>query len=152
MLSPTQVADDPKPIITHHNWQEGAFLLQRDNIYYLTYSCGAWSDSTYHLRYAKSSAIMGPYIEQPDTILKSNAMVKGPGHHSIFKDQNNGDWIVYHGWDTAFKARYPRVDPIQLKKGKITCSGPSFTQQIIPLHNSPGRKTKLKNKPRLQRL
>jgi beta-xylosidase len=144
MLSPTQVADDPKPLITHHNWQEGAFLLQRDNAYYLTYSCGAWSDSTYHLRYARSGLITGPYTEQRDTIIKSNAMVKGPGHHSIFKDQNNGDWIVYHGWDTAYTARYPRIDPIRLVNGKISCSGPSYTSQKVSLAPKPGTKPKIK--------
>ena len=143
MISPTTVADDPKPLITHHNWQEGPFILQRDNTYFLTYSCGAWSDSTYHLRYAKSNSITGPYTEQADTIIKSNAMVKGPGHHSIFKDQNNGDWIVYHGWDTAFKARYPRIDLIKYKNGRITCSGPSYTPQKVKLMSGPSRRNKL---------
>lgn len=151
MLSPTRVADDPKPLITHHNWQEGAFLLQRDNAYYLTYSCGAWSDSTYHLRYAKSDLITGPYSEQQDTIIKSNAMVKGPGHHSIFKDQKNGDWIVYHGWDTAFKARYPRIDPIQFRNGKITCAGPTFTTQTIRLKHRSVKKSKYMREAGLQR-
>ncbi len=140
MISPTLVADNPKPLITHHNWQEGPFILHRDNAYFLTYSCGAWSDSTYHLRYAKSNSITGPYTEQADTIIKSNAMVKGPGHHSIFKDQNNGDWIVYHGWDTVFKARYPRIDPITYKNGKITCSGPTYTPQKARLVRRPRKR------------
>ncbi len=111
-ISPTQVADDPKPLITHHNWQEGAYILQRNNTYFLTYSCRARAVSTYRVRYAKSTAITGPYIEQRDTILKSNSMVKGPGRHSLFKDKNNFDWIVYQGWDTAYKARYHRIERI----------------------------------------
>jgi beta-xylosidase len=131
MLSPTQVADQPKQIISHHNWQEGAFILQRDRKYFLTYSCGAWSDSTYHVRYAISNNMTGPYQEQQDTIIKSNAFVKGPGHHSLFQDKKGNDWMVYHGWDTAFKARYPRIDPIRYNNGKITTRGPSFSPQLV---------------------
>lgn len=131
MISPVQAADNPQPVITHHNWQEGPFILKRNNSYFLTYSCGAWSDSTYHIRYARSNSICGPYIELPDTILKSNSMVKGPGHHSVFQDKTGKDWIVYHGWDTAHTARYPRIDLLKIEKGKIKCSGPTFSPQRV---------------------
>jgi len=131
MISPTQVADKPIPVITHHDWQEGPFLLQRNNKYYLTYSCGAWADSTYHLRYAIADSITGPYIEQPDSIIHSNKMVKGPGHHSIFQDEYEQDWIVYHAWDTAYTARYPRIDRIFIRGGKISSDGPTFTRQLV---------------------
>jgi len=133
MLSPTQVADNPQPVITHHNWQEGPFILQRNNQYYLTYSCGAWNDSTYHLRYALAKNITGPYVEQPDTILKSNKMVIGPGHHSIFQDQIGRDWLVYHGWDTAHTARYPRIDQLFVNGNKMTSNGPTYTPQKVKL-------------------
>ncbi len=133
MISPTQVADKPIPVITHHDWQEGAFLMQRNNQYYLTYSCGNWSDSTYHLRYALAKTITGPYIEQPDTILKSNKMVKGPGHHSIFLDQIGRDWLVYHGWDSAFTARYPRIDRLFVHGNKLSINGPTYTPQKVKL-------------------
>lgn len=131
MISPTEVSGNPVQLISHHNWQEGPFILQKDDIYYLTYSCGAWSDSTYHIRYAKSDKIMGPYVEQPDTIMKSNAMVKGPGHHSLFDDKAGKRWIVYHGWDTAHTARYPRIDRIFVKGGKISSDGPTYTKQSV---------------------
>ena len=131
MISPTQVADNPKPIITNHNWQEGAFLLQRDNKYFLTYSCGSWKDSTYHLRYALADSITGSYIEQPDTILKSNLMVKGPGHHSIFKDKYRQDWVVYHGWDKSYTARYPRIDKLFVEGTKLRIKGPTYTPQKV---------------------
>ena len=133
MLSPTQVADNPQPVITHHNWQEGPFILQRNNQYYLTYSCGAWNDSTYHLRYALSNSITGPYVEQPDSIIQSNKMVKGPGHHSIFHDQIGRDWIVYHGWDLAHTARYPRIDRLFVNGNKMSSNGPTYTPQKVKL-------------------
>jgi beta-xylosidase len=131
MISPTEVANNPVQIISHHNWQEGPFILQNDSMYYLTYSCGNWTDSTYHIRYAKSEKILGPYTEQPDTILKTNVMVKGPGHHSLFNDKDGKNWIVYHGWDTAHTARYPRIDRIFIGGGKIRSDGPTYTKQSV---------------------
>ena len=131
LLSPTKVAGNPLQIISHHSWQEGPFILHRDNKYFLTYSCGGWRNSTYHVRYATGVSPIGPYTEQPDTILKTNAMVKGPGHHSFFIDKSGKDWIVYHGWDTAFKARSSRIDRIFVSGDKITSDGPTFTRQSV---------------------
>jgi beta-xylosidase len=131
LLSPTKVAGKPVQIISHHIWQEGPFILHRDNKYFLTYSCGNWRDSTYHVRYAIAEKPLGPYIEQRDTILKSNSVVKGPGHHSLFIDKDGKDWIVYHGWDTKYTARYPRIDRILLNGDKITSDGPTFTKQSV---------------------
>lgn len=131
LVTPTEVMSSPRPIITHHTWQEGPFLQYRYGKYFLTYSCGAWTNDTYHVRYAISEAPRGPYIEQPDTILKSNKMVKGPGHHFMYKDKNEKDWIVYHGWDTAFTARYPRIDRIYFDEGKISSDGPTYTTQKL---------------------
>lgn len=131
MLSPLQVAGKPVALITQHDWQEGPYIMQLNNTYLLTYSCGNWRDSTYHVSYATSNTITGPYVEQSDTIMKSNAMVKGPGHHSFFKDKFGKDWIVYHGWDTAFTARYPRIDRIYVKGNTISTDGPTFTNQPV---------------------
>ena len=131
LISPTQVAGEPVQIISHHRWQEGPFILQKDDLYFLTYSCGNWTDSTYHVRYATAKSVMGPYTEQPDTILKTNKEVKGPGHHSFYIDKKGKDWIVYHGWDPAHTTRYPRIDRIFVKDNKISSDGPTYTPQSI---------------------
>ena len=131
MLSPTQVAGEPIPIISLHPWQEGPFLQYRFNKYFLTYSCGAWTDQTYHLRYAIGASVKGPFIEQPDTLLASNEMVKGPGHHFMFQDRRGKDWIIYHGWDTAYTARYPRIDRIYFDENSISSDGPTYILQRL---------------------
>ncbi len=131
MIAPDRVAGRPVQIVSHHEWQEGPFVQYRDNRYYLTYSCGKWQDSTYHLRYATSSSVLGGYSEQPDTILRSNAFVKGPGHHFIYADARGQDWVVYHGWDTAYTARYPRIDRIFYKDGVVSSDGPTYTVQPL---------------------
>ena len=131
MLSPTEVAGKPKQIISHHPWQEGPFLQHRNDMYFLTYSCGAWTDHTYHVRYAIGASAAGPFIEQPDTILASSEMVKGPGHHFMYVDNKGKDWIIYHGWDTAFTARYPRIDRIFFDENSISSDGPTYTLQKV---------------------
>jgi len=131
LLNPTKTEGKPVPILTHHRWQEGPFILYRDKTYYLTYSCGAWTNATYHVRYATSDSLLGPYKEHPDTLLKSNVMVKGPGHHALFTDLKGKDWIVYHGWDTAFTARYPRIDRLYVSDGILRSDGPTTGPQLI---------------------
>ena len=131
MLSPTKMADKPIQILGNHKWQEGPFIMQSKAKYILTYSLGNWTDSTYHMRYATADKLTGPYAEQPDTIMKTNEMVKGPGHHSFFKDSKGKDWIVYHAWDTAHTARYPRIDRIFVKDNKITSDGATYTPQSV---------------------
>jgi len=131
MLSPTEVAGEPRPIITHHRWQEGPFLQHRFDKYFLTYSCGAWTNDTYHVRYAIGASATGPFAEQPDTILASNEMVKGPGHHFMYADKQSKDWIIYHGWDTAFTARYPRIDRIFFQEHSMSSDGPTYTLQRL---------------------
>lgn len=42
LITPTQVAGKPVQIISNHPWQEGPFMLHRNDKYYLTYSCGNW--------------------------------------------------------------------------------------------------------------
>ena len=117
----------------NHSWQEGPFLLHRNNKYYLTYSCGNWRDSTYHLRYAISDYVSGPYSEHPDTLLKSNTMVKGPGHHAIFTGLNKKDFIVNHGWATAYNARYPRIDRLYITPEGLSSDGPTYTIQSVKM-------------------
>ena len=131
MITPEKVEGKPIPILIHHKWQEGPFILHRNDKYYLTYSCGSWGNATYHLRYAVSNSLLGPYTEQPDTLMKSNVVVKGPGHHALFTDSNNKDWIVYHGWDTGFKARYPRIDRLFVTGNGLSTDGPSYTPQSV---------------------
>jgi beta-xylosidase len=131
MLTPTRVEDKPTLLIASHDWQEGPFIYPDDSCYYLTFSCGNWRDSTYRLQYAISKTITGPYTEIPDTILKSNLMVKGPGHHSFFDDAFGRKWIVYHGWDAAYTARYPRIDRVYMKAGRIFINGPTYSKQIV---------------------
>jgi beta-xylosidase len=131
MISPLQAEGNPKPLVTHHPWQEGPIIQFRNNKYFLTYSVGNWQNDTYHLRYAIAPSVTGPFIEQPDTLLSSNEKIKGPGHHFMFTNKEGKDWIVYHGWDVKFTARYPRIDRIFFEGDKMSSDGPTFTAQKL---------------------
>jgi len=129
MLAPDTMDGKPMQIVWHHPWQEGPWLTRRHGKYVLTYSCGGWADDTYHVRYAIGDSPLGPFEEQPGKILQSTDTVKGPGHHSLFKDRAGNDWICYHGWDVKFTARYPRIDRIDFKRNTVTSNGPTSTPQ-----------------------
>lgn len=128
MSDPMTITGKPKPIITAHNWQEGAFILKKDTNYWITYSKGAWKNETYHVKLAKATHPFGPFELLDEPLLQSNAIVKGPGHNSLFKDKDGNDWIVYHGWDINFTARYPRLDRLYWKDDVLICNGPTGTK------------------------
>jgi beta-xylosidase len=134
MTSLTTAEKKPTLIFSNYVWQEGPFISHVGDNYIMTFSIGNWRDSTYHVRYAIAKSPLGPFIEQKNTILQTNEMVKGPGHHFLFKDNQGNDWIAYHGWDPKYTTRYPRIDPIVITSDTVYCAGPTFTPQeiIIP--------------------
>lgn len=78
---------------------EGAFLHLHDGVYHLTYSHGYWRDASYSVHHATAPTPVGPW-EYRGVILSSDATHKGPGHHSIIRNPQSGEWlIVYHRWN-----------------------------------------------------
>lgn len=130
MTSMTTVAGDYELIYNKYNWQEGPIMTKVKDKYILTFSQGAWTNGTYNVRYAVGDTPTGPF-EEKGVVLKSNEMVKGPGHHFLFKDEGGADWIAYHGWDTAFTARYTRIDPITITTDTVYSNGPTYTPQEV---------------------
>ena len=80
---------------------EGAFMHERDGVYYLSYSHGGWNSPNYSVHYATAEAPTGPWTYR-GKILGSDATHKGPGHHSFVKNPKSGEWfIVYHRYETT---------------------------------------------------
>ncbi|HVI99904.1 MAG TPA: family 43 glycosylhydrolase [Sphingomonas sp.] len=81
------------------HFTEGAFMHERDGIYYLSYSHGRYNDATYEVHYATAPTPTGPWTYR-GVILKTDDTFKGPGHHSFFRDPRDGSWrIAYHRWE-----------------------------------------------------
>ncbi len=131
LVTPDRVVGKPVLLASRHPWQEGPCVLRRGGQYFLTYSIGSWGKDDYEVRWCIGDSPTGPFEEQPDSVLKSSANVKGPGHHNFFKDRQGRDWIVYHGWDPAFTARYPRIDPLLVNANGLSCRGPTDTLQVV---------------------
>lgn len=78
---------------------EAPFMHQRDGVYYLSYSHGAWNGPDYSVHYATASTPTGPWRYR-GAILTRDASRQGPGHHSFVRKPGSGEWmIVYHRWE-----------------------------------------------------
>ena len=50
--------------------------------------------------------------------------------HTFFTGPDGEPWLVYHGWDPAMTARYPRMDRLLVEAdGTICTPGPTSTLQ-----------------------
>jgi beta-xylosidase len=132
LLAPDRAAGDPREVMGLHPWQEGPCLLRRGGRCYLFYSTGSWGDASYGVRWAVGDSPLGPFAEAPRALLSTTDKVKGPGHHNFFTGPDGSDWIVYHGWDPDFKARYPRIDPMAWTPDGPTTHGPTSGSQPFP--------------------
>ena len=92
---------------------EGSYIRKIGDYYYYFGSqgtCCAGVNSTYHVKVARSKSITGPYVDSEGVdmlgydrgelvIQGDQYYVAGPGHNSLFTDDNGDWWIVYHGYD-----------------------------------------------------
>lgn len=84
--------------ITPPNYFEAPFMLKKNNMYYLMYSEGKCTNGTYKVRYSVGETPYGPWKEgdnSPVLSTSKDATTLGPGHHTVFKE-NNQDYILYH--------------------------------------------------------
>ncbi len=84
--------------ITPPNYFEAPFMLKKHGKYFLTYSDGKCTNSTYKVRYSISDTPYGPWkegINSPILSTSTDSTTLGPGHHTIF-NENNQDYILYH--------------------------------------------------------
>ncbi len=102
---------------------EGAFVFKRDGLYYLMWSEYNWTavpelkeDLSYRVNFATARSPAGPFIREPSRlpILSTNMSLGfvGPGHHSMLRIPDSGDWLIayhFHNGDTIRRAAIDRV-------------------------------------------
>jgi beta-xylosidase len=86
------------PVHQPPNFTEGAFMHERNGVYYLSYSHGHWNGPDYSVHYATAPSPIGPWRYR-GAILTSNTRHQGPGHHSFVRTPQDEWLIVYHRWD-----------------------------------------------------
>lgn len=128
------IKEGTKPIRVASGGVEGTYIHKRDGYYYLFCSKGRCCEglkSTYHVVYARSESILGPYMTKSggkalsgdfEMLLQGNSFVVGPGHNARFITDDMGqDWMIYHG--------YLRADP---QMGRITYLDPVYWKDGWP--------------------
>lgn len=96
---------------------EGPFVVTHKGRYYLFYSGGRWESESYGVGCAVADHPMGPWTDHHAqdgaSILRTiPGKVIGPGHNSVVKGPDGGDYIVYHAWDTGHTARRMFISPL----------------------------------------
>lgn len=117
---------------TQPNPIEGGFIFYHENFFYLFAShdfCCRGTASSYHIVVGRSEKISGPYFDQfgvdmkngGGTTLRDGFSYKrwaGPGHNSVFTDDNGKTFIVYHAYDREDEGKSKlQIEEIQWKEG-----------------------------------
>ncbi|USI74972.1 family 43 glycosylhydrolase [Sphingomonas morindae] len=86
------------PVKTPPFFTEGAFVHERNGLYYLSYSHGHWNGPDYSVHYATAPTPVGPWTYR-GRILAGDARHQGPGHHAFAMNPKTGQWVIaYHRW------------------------------------------------------
>ncbi|MGK6320036.1 family 43 glycosylhydrolase [Sphingomonas sp. DT-204] len=112
---------------------EGAFMHERNGLYYLSYSHGKWNGPSYSVHYATSPSPTGPWTYR-GPILTGDASHQGPGHHSFVR--RNGEWlIVYHRWERPpGEGPYRGERQVAIERVRYASDG-----SILPIRMTDGR-------------
>lgn len=97
--------------------------------YYCFFSGGNWQTEDYGVSYATAEHPLGPWkhmAENRPMVLRSRAGALGPGHNSCVIAPDGSEWLVYHAWDDARKARRMFVDPLVWTSAGPRCAGPTL--------------------------
>lgn len=116
---------------------EGPFMIERNGVYYLTYSSGSCHDASYRVQYAVGSRPDGEFVMGPNNpILAStpDQTVHGPGHHSILKE-GEAYYIVYHRHDIPFT---PNGMHRQISADRMFFERDGVIRTIEPTHKGVG--------------
>ena len=82
-------------------WNEGAWVIKHEGLYYLMYSANYYASREYSVGYAVSESPIGPFTKYANNpILHAPGgwnHVSGPGHNSVVRSQDGREmFAVYH--------------------------------------------------------
>lgn len=140
-----------RKIKKYYEWDsigiEGAYVIKRNNTYYLFYS--SWTRG-YEIGYATAKNINGPWEKAVNNPIYGatnkklckergfpyNGNPESPfnavGHNEIFIGPDGRFWLSCHGQSKKHEAPFLVIDPLDFnKKGEIIKREPSFTVQTI---------------------
>jgi GH43 family beta-xylosidase len=120
-----------------YDWHtlEGPFAVRHEGKYYCFFSGGRWEDESYGVDYAQADSLAGPWTgsdsELPRVLRSVPGKVTGPGHNSVIKAPGGAEFLVYHAWDAAMKARQMCLDKLLWTHEGPRCAGPTWAPQPL---------------------
>lgn len=116
---------------------EAPFMIERDGVYYFTYSSGSCHDASYRVQYAVSDRPDGQFRMGPNNPIlasSSDRTVHGPGHHSILQNDDNY-YIIYHRHDIPVT---PNGMHRQICADPLIFEGAGVIRRVEPTHRGIG--------------
>lgn len=80
-------------------WNEGPYILKKDNVYYMTYSANFYASRDYCICLACAKNPMGPFVKDQKPLMTCNDVEKdfsGPGHNAFFHDKDGRLKMTFH--------------------------------------------------------
>ena len=97
-----------------------------DGVYHLFYSANDYGTADYAVGHATAASPTGPFVRDPEPVLRSNAVAAGPGHCQLLKVGDQW-WVAYHAWSAD--AIGDDIPGRQLWLSKVTFDGTSADVQ-----------------------
>jgi GH43 family beta-xylosidase len=127
-------------------WNEGPFMIKRDETYYLMFSANCFAGKFYALGYGVSKNPLGPFEKYKDNpILEAPEEwrhVSGPGHHSLTPSPDGKElFAVYHTHVDVQQgggSRQMAIDRAGFRDdGSMYINGPSLSPMPKPSGSGP---------------
>lgn len=77
---------------------EGPFLWKEDRRYWLFYAANDFTDPAYGIGVAVADSPLGPFVKQPEPLLKSARSWSAPGHPSVARGPDGVPHIFFHAF------------------------------------------------------
>jgi GH43 family beta-xylosidase len=135
--------EDPQSMQVRCN--EGAYVMEREGTYYMTYSSGSYASPRYGIGCATAPHPLGPWTKSPDNPLVSTQRgigVSGPGHNSMALSPDGSElFMVYHAHADPERPsgdRTVNIDRVVFDEaGRMALLGPTRTPQPRPAGSPP---------------
>ena len=95
---------------------EAPTIVPRESGYALLYSSNSYGDDRYNVGVATAPTLEGPWEKRDEPILSTESSefrYLGPGGQDMVTGPEGQDYLIFHGWDSAFTYRGVHTAPLE---------------------------------------
>ena len=96
------IGDDPILLSNDLDWEghliEGPFVTKQEGRYWLFYAGNDFSTPSYGIGIAVADHPLGPYVKQPEPLLRSTTDWTAPGHASVAPGRDGKPQLFFHAF------------------------------------------------------